>query len=259
MKNLNLILFIILQLSTTLNAQESRFKEGETINVWAESGLNMRDKPDAKAQKLMTIPFGAKVTVQANIGIKIPFQVEIFKGFDVKGFWLLVKYNNTEGFVFDGFLSRLPTPIVKTKKSKNISQSDLLESYLNEYIGKVGKKYDVRIHDKSDGSSEERFGRALKPNEKYDEDDVRVQIYKQKYNNNIIYETNLEVTLPDCTLFEGYLLVKRYLYDPKRKDIITINDGIYGGGKDEEEGFMYYFVKQVENSITISGRYSVCW
>jgi hypothetical protein len=43
MKFLKLTLLLI---SINLNAQQSRFKEGETIYVWATSGLNMRDKPD---------------------------------------------------------------------------------------------------------------------------------------------------------------------------------------------------------------------
>jgi hypothetical protein len=105
-------IFIAVILLKTIDsiAQTSRFKDGETINVWATSGLNMRDKPDAKATKIATIPYGAKVVVQPNIGVKIPFEVEEFKGFTVKGYWILVKYGNTEGFVFDGFLSQLPAP-----------------------------------------------------------------------------------------------------------------------------------------------------
>ena len=120
-KQLFITLFILIQ-SLGLIAQASRFKDGETLNVWATSGLNMRDKPDAKAVKLTTVPYGAKVIVQENIGVKIPFEVEEFKGFIVKGYWLLVKYGDMEGFVFDGFLSRLPAP--KNKKED-------IEDYFN--------------------------------------------------------------------------------------------------------------------------------
>jgi hypothetical protein len=98
MKLLNLTLLLI---SINLNAQQSRFKESETIHVWATSGLNMRAKPDAKAEKIATIPYGAKVVVQPNIGVKIPFEIEESKGFIVKGYWLLVKYGNT--IVIDGY------------------------------------------------------------------------------------------------------------------------------------------------------------
>ena len=105
-KQIILLLFFVLQWAKT-TAQDSRFKEGETLNVWASSGLNMREKPDAKSAKRVAIPYGAEVSVLPNIGVKIPFEVEEFKGFTVKGYWLLVKYGNTEGFVFDGFLGRI--------------------------------------------------------------------------------------------------------------------------------------------------------
>ena len=134
-----LFLFVLLTIQK-MTAQESRFKEGETLNVWAASGLNMRDKPDAKGQKLATIPYGAKVLVQTNIGVKVPFEIEEFKGFTVKGYWLLVKYGNTEGYVFDGFLSRLPTP--KNTKSTKPDEPSGIADYLKT-LKKVGKVFDI--------------------------------------------------------------------------------------------------------------------
>jgi hypothetical protein len=130
MKKYIFIAFVLLQ-TIGLVAQTSRFKDGETLNVWATSGLNMRDKPDAKATKIAAIPYGAKVVVLPNIGVKIPFEVEEFKGFSVKGLWLLVKYGDKEGFVFDGFLSRLPAP----KKNDSLG----LEDYFNSNVDKIGQ------------------------------------------------------------------------------------------------------------------------
>jgi hypothetical protein len=82
-KHIFIAIFLVKTLGLT--AQTSRFKDGETLNAWATSGLNMRDKPDAKATKIVSIPYGAKVVVQENIDVKIPFEVEEFKGFTVKG------------------------------------------------------------------------------------------------------------------------------------------------------------------------------
>ena len=136
----------------------------------------VRDKPDAKATKVATIPYGAKVIVQPNIGIKAPFEVEEIKGFVVKGYWLLVKYGNTEGFVFDGYLSRLPAPIP--------TEQDLaMETYLNVQVGKVGKKYDIQIYDKATNKY-----RMATQNEKIDEKEISKDISK---NINTILSTIL--------------------------------------------------------------------
>jgi Bacterial SH3 domain len=202
-------LFIVMQ-ALGLNAQSSRFKENETLNVWAASGLNMRDKPDAKSAKIATIPYGVKVTVQPNIGIKIPFEVEEFKGFTVKGYWLLVKYGDTEGFVFDGFLSKLPAPI------KN--DSTTLEDYFDNQIGKLGGKYEVRFRDDAVDSV-----RYAKPNEKYDLSQRDEVSFNQKYKRGIISKHwtgegggGFSLEIPNVSLYEGYMLVKIFSYNDNR-------------------------------------------
>jgi hypothetical protein len=221
-----------------LLAQTSRFKDGETINVWATSGLNMRDKPDEKATKLVSIPYGAKVVVQPNIGVKIPFEVEEFKGFVVKGYWLLVKYGDKEGFVFDGFLSRLPAPIP--------TEQDLaIQTYLHQQIGEIGKKYDVGVWDDHLGTT-----RALKVGETHSDS------YKQKYNSNIFYEHSVgngsystKIIFPNISLYEGYFLLKTYSYDPKVDTLLIDKNGeltIQGEACD-------YYAKREGNKVIISG------
>ena len=209
------MLFVFLQ-TIGLMAQESRFKEGETLNVWAALGLNMRDKPDAKAAKISTIPYGTKVVVQPNIGLKILFEVEEFKDFTVKGYWLLVKYGNTEGFVFDGFLSRLTAPI------KN--DSTTLEDYFDIQIGKIGKigsKYEVRFFDKI----ADKY-RMATPSDKFEEKDITG--FTQKYQYDIIYEHgksegggDVKITSSNLSIYEGYFLVKTFFIS--KHDILTFH------------------------------------
>ena len=245
MKFLKLLLLI-----TTINltAQTSRFKVNETLNVWAASGLNMRDKPDAKAAKVATIPYGTKVTVQVNIGIKISFEVEEFKGFIVKGYWLLVKYGNTEGFVFDGFLSRLPAP--------NLTEKEGLENYLDKKIGKIGKKFEVRFYDETVDSM-----RYAKPNEIYNLDKHDERKYKQKYNSNILFEkTDYEggggnmIILPNLSLYEGYFLVKIFFYDDKT-DVFSFNkkEKKLNMTVKEDGAGCYFNILQEGNKIIIDG------
>jgi Bacterial SH3 domain len=172
-----IILFLI---PMVLVAHQSRFSEGETIYVWAMSGLNMRKLPDAKSEKIASLPYGTKVTVQPNIGVIVAHEVEEFKDFKVKGVWLLVKYGDKEGFVFDGYMSRLVAPEYYKKG---------IVSYFDNKIGNIGEKYDVK-----------------EVKSEIDEDNSNS--YKQKYQKGIIYEftsayeTDLEkITLPNLTLF----------------------------------------------------------
>ncbi len=247
MKKYIFIAFVVLQ-TIPLMAQTSRFKDGETLNVWATSGLNMRDKPDAKATKLAAIPYGAKVVVQPNIGVKIPFEVEEFKGFTVKGLWLLVKYGDKEGFVFDGFLSRLPAP----KRNDSLGFDD----YFTSSIGKAGQKYDVKVWMKDEMLDTSRF---VRPNEKYKEEDI--QSYKQKYKQGILFSyfqgeggSGSTLELPNFTFFEAYLIVKTYYYDLKT-DVFSFNKkdkSINMDVKDEGAG-CYFTIKQVGNKIIIDG------
>jgi Bacterial SH3 domain len=205
-KNATILLILFLQ-TVLMVAQSSRFKDDETIHVWASSGLNMRSKPDAKAEKIATIPYGAKVVVLPNIGVNIPFEVEEFKGFVVKGYWLLVKYENTEGFVFDGFLSRLHIPT--TPKNDTLG----IEGYLAKYVGKVGEKYDRVIYD----NKPQATVRNASSKEKVKDDDIRD--FSQKYNYDLQYDydatestSGYSISSSELTLYEIYILVKTFYY-----------------------------------------------
>ena len=245
-KNTAILLIFLLQ-SVLMVAQESRFKDDETIHVWASSGLNMRSKPDAKAEKIATIPYGAKVVVLPNIGVKIPFEVEEFKGFVVKGYWLLVKYENTEGFVFDGFLSRLPAP----KPSKTIGDID---EYLDQKIGKIGSRYELKMWD----YSLDKY-RLLKTNEKVDDD--KISSFKQKYKQGIVNESSgnevnggYTVELTNITLYEGYFLVKTFGYSLE-SDAINFNKqekSINIKPMNGDAG-CYFSIKKLGNKVVIHG------
>ncbi len=237
-----LLLLALFSIWYKINAQESRFKEGETLNVWAQSGLNMRDKPDAKATKITTIPYGAKVVVQPNIGVKIPFEVEEFKGFIVKGYWLLVKYGDTEGFVFDGFLSRLPAPI-------NTDKSDI-ETYFDSKLKKIGKKYDIQIFDKVTDKY-----RITTPNDKFKETDISG--FSQKYEYNLTYEHgksegggDVKIESPNLTFYEGYFLVKIFFFG-RKPDTLEFDkkaNSVQIAGEECD-----FTIKKVGNKIVLDG------
>lgn len=250
MKKYLFIALFVLQ-TIVVMAQTSRFKDNETLSVWATSGLNMRDKPHAKATKLISIPYGAKVVVQPNIGVKIPFEVEEFKGFTVKGLWLLVKYGDKEGFVFDGFLSRLPAP----KKADSLR----FEGYLTSNFKKIGQRYNC-ISYLNINVSEETIA------EKNCDDTTKLYCsYSQKYDRGIVFSKNScndvgddVIEIQNVTLYEGLALVKWFYSIEKteitinaRKSEIIFNSSIKDGGYGCD-----YSIEKIGNKIVIKGRCS---
>lgn len=91
---------------TTPTAEPAgRYKIGDELNVLAKAGIILREKPDAASAKIANIPYAGKVTIADAPGAA--FQVEAFKGFNISGNWVKVTSSGKEGFVFDGFISKL--------------------------------------------------------------------------------------------------------------------------------------------------------
>ncbi len=72
--------------------------------ILAPSGLNLRATSSPGSQKLLTIPYGAKVELVASAASS-DMMVDNFPGGMAK-----VKYGRQEGYVFDGYISRFPAP-----------------------------------------------------------------------------------------------------------------------------------------------------
>lgn len=236
-------IFYFLFLSQIAQAQQSRFKEGESIYVWALSGLNIRKLPDAKSEKIAALPYGTKVMVQANIGVIVAHEVEEFKDFKVKGVWVLVKYGDKEGFVFDGFMSRLVAP----EKEDYGRTPILLDYYLK-------KNYQLITNINID--TEKLIG-------KYDHKYQEKPLF-QKYNCGIvkrtkpasdgIFETTYEI--PNATYYEGYILGK-YCYFPEMESkfikFTKTHDKIPYLSYYNPNDNCSFNVKKERNSIVISG------
>lgn len=80
------------------------YKAGDELYVHAPSGLKLRNTPDGETV-LTTIPYGTKLKVLENRGTVAPKTVD-----GLKGFWAKVTYDGKTGYLFDGYLSYLPTP-----------------------------------------------------------------------------------------------------------------------------------------------------
>ena len=110
-KILIVITFSILSLTTNANFN---YQYGDTLEVWATSGLNMREGPGTDFPKITKLEYGTQVEVIDNYIQSTPLDLNVFKrnkktdAFTMHGFWVRVKIGRQEGYVFDGYLSRLP-------------------------------------------------------------------------------------------------------------------------------------------------------
>jgi hypothetical protein len=121
MKQLVAILLFV-AVASTKAVCASNYEPGQTLFVWAKSGLKLRAEADPQAKVLSVLPDGAKVVVQPDKNSGTPFSVQVepaqtvggtkYPGMQLEGFWVLVKYKEQVGYVFDQYLSRLPTMAV---------------------------------------------------------------------------------------------------------------------------------------------------
>lgn len=79
------------------------YQAGDIVHALAGSGLNMRDTPGLSGNKLGKIPLGDAVKVVGYDSPAVPFSYE-----GLSGHWLQVDHNGTKGYVFDGFVSKIP-------------------------------------------------------------------------------------------------------------------------------------------------------
>lgn len=97
------------------------YLEGDTLYVWAQSGLILRNTPDFKGEKITSLSFGTIVITKQQKTIDIPetsveaipsctYEGQDYSGYKIPGQWVQVFSNGKTGYVFDGFLSKYPPP-----------------------------------------------------------------------------------------------------------------------------------------------------
>lgn len=113
----NLICILIFSLSgMTLNAYTPM--DTSRLNVLAISGLSLRAIPSQSGQVLKVIDFGESVTMVEKTDKKENIEW-------LSGNWIKVRYQGLEGYVFDGFTSQLPVPMLDFE----LTQEDLDLTY----------------------------------------------------------------------------------------------------------------------------------
>ena len=98
---------LILIFSILLLAQISKgnYTEKDTLNVLAINGLNIRLAKSGQSKKIGNIKYGESVIITNTFEFSFKDTIECRTGN-----WIEINYNDKIGFVFDGYLSKLPVP-----------------------------------------------------------------------------------------------------------------------------------------------------
>lgn len=224
-----------------------QYQEGDTLYVWARSGLILRAAPDLKAEKIITLPFGTAVKTlwhkyrdedisETEVTVVQPynFNGKTYPGYKIPGLWVQVTVQGKTGYVFDGYLSRYP-PALGARGANR----EYWDDYLSRAFGKSCTsldttpyrhvpKYDINFY--KNGSSRQSRGVG---------DGLSVTTYM----------------LPELSLEEGFLLTN-YFYDLEK------NSNRPAKTSDEEDS-PYLLLKSSENLLdfqsdsSLSGRITI--
>ncbi len=199
-----LFCFII---SSNLKAQDINYKVGDTLNVVALNGLNIRKGPGVNFEKAGRLENGDKVIIR-----KITDQKD---SIEFKGTWVEIVDNrdSLKGFAFDVFLSQYPVPgELEFKVTSFYDLADAVRIYMeNTFTSDECTAYYHSVNDEKGYHGIEIFS--------YQEN---IRMIKHQYYEG--YMTELDLLKPRPS--ESYYLIKNILSlvpDQKAKDY-PLND-----------------------------------
>ncbi|MEY3242458.1 MAG: hypothetical protein RIR11_3897 [Bacteroidota bacterium] len=99
------------------------YSPGDSLWVWAKGGLNIRATPNDTAKIIGRVTNSSLVVVLEGQDKDYPYSIEVIKrsaktgdsekgyhpNFKLNGYWAKINHNGIVGYVFDGYLSKLPT------------------------------------------------------------------------------------------------------------------------------------------------------
>jgi hypothetical protein len=166
------------------------------LNVMTKSGVLLREKPNTNSKSIAHIDSGKKVII--NKTSNVPFTYE-----NIPGFWFNVNYNSTNGFVFSGFLSKLPYPADFT---------DIIQYSTNSFGSQISYK--------------SNFTETTNPNPNFPNIDTTINITRI-YKDGLIYHylfqnasevgnyTTKEIIFPTDSIYEIFILSKLFKLIPE--------------------------------------------
>lgn len=198
--------------------QGTNYVEGDKLNVFAKSGLNLRTGHNISFEKIIRIPFGEEILILNTFGFEEKYNDEIE---ELKGHWVYVEYGNYKGYVFDGFISKLRIPDYSIDEEFECNEIGIIDKYLNMKYGidtysKNYPKKSLTIVDSSDNCGHEYYESVVEPIGKY-----RFHLYYEGVGAEIVFEGFRESEILNL----AKLLLKRCPFMEQKLRIMTIQDG----------------------------------
>lgn len=113
---------------------DPKYSRYDKLHVFALKGLPLRVEPDAKAEAVVTIPYGEKVTV-----LDPSENTKITSAGWNRGRWIFIQWSGERGYIFDSYLSRLPAPRIRSRLyydrlPDGTDYSEILKQYANTFL-----------------------------------------------------------------------------------------------------------------------------
>ncbi len=216
--------FLLLFISVQCFAIEN-YKVGDSLTVYIKGGLNLREKPSSKSPSLVIIPIGEKVLIKKQLLRKLNLHVNFASIRTIKGYWVKVNYKGQTGYVFDGYLSSLPYPVIFKQEFYQKNNYSIESAYLFAHFKKISNAFDTTLIPKEYGDN--YFpNNTSSPYNKYKD-------FSLKFSDSITYTRNVhleigetnKITFKNHSLDEVLLLAKAIVdtYDEE----YTTNKFIY--------------------------------
>lgn len=159
--------------NSSSKSKETEFAiEKDTFNIMASHGIYLREEANLTSNKLAKLPYATKLVFLNQDAISEEITIQETKYFEIKGKMQKVKVissidslNNLEGYVFDGYLTKFPVPVLNYKGTE---ENDYLRSDFNyfktnfeEGKKKVTARYEPDCTENCDCAFEQKFGTVI--------------------------------------------------------------------------------------------------
>ena len=120
-----MVIFVLLPFCIENAFSIDEYKTGDALYVWAPNGVTLRTEKSEYSGKIRTIKYGEVLVALTSREIYDNPQGSILEidldknnredeeDFSLKGCWVKVTYENSTGYIFDGYLSKLKPMIGK--------------------------------------------------------------------------------------------------------------------------------------------------
>jgi hypothetical protein len=151
MKNMRSVLIVSILILIVSNVYSiGEYMINDTLFVWANNGLSIRDTTSIEGRRIGIIPYGQKlkvleskfdgyhediITIYPEKKEQNGNEIKSYSRIELQGSWVKIKYGEIIGFVFDGYLSKYDAPSINAKEVH-----ENLDNYLERVFGKISSR-----------------------------------------------------------------------------------------------------------------------